>query len=69
MSEVKSRFKIKNGEIEIEYEGLVKDVNERYKEAFDWLKSIPRKEREKKKEKKRKRGHGVERFGLQQLTI
>lgn len=55
MSEVKSRFKIKNGEIEIEYEGLVKDVNERYKEALNWLKSIPRKgEGEKKGEKKEK---------------
>jgi len=60
MSEVKSRFKIKNGEIEIEYEGLVKDVNERYKEAFDWLKSVPRKkeeEREKEvEEEERKKG-------------
>jgi len=55
MSEVKSRFKIKNGEIEIEYEGLVKDVNERYKEALDWLKSIPRKEKEKKKEEKKEK--------------
>lgn len=53
MSEAKSRFKIKNGEIEIEYEGLVKDVNERYKEALDWLKSTPRmvKEKETKQEK------------------
>jgi hypothetical protein len=50
MSEVKSRFKIRNGEIEIEYEGLVKDVNERYKEALEWLKSISRKEVEGRKE-------------------
>jgi hypothetical protein len=42
MSEGKSRFRIKNGEIEIEYEGLVKDVNLRYKEALEWLKSIPK---------------------------
>jgi len=58
MSEVKSRFKIKNGEIEIEYEGLVKDVNERYKEALDWLKSIPRKkgEREKEEGEEKKKG-------------
>jgi hypothetical protein len=46
MSEVKSRFKIKKGEIEIEYEGLAEDVNERYKEAFDWLKSFPSEEGE-----------------------
>jgi len=50
MSEVKSRFKIKKGEIEIEYEGLADDVNERYKEAFNWLKSSPYKEEEKGKE-------------------
>jgi uncharacterized protein YajQ (UPF0234 family) len=42
MSEAKSRFRIKNGEIEIEYEGLVKDTNDRYKEALDWVKSAPR---------------------------
>ncbi len=55
MSDAKSRFKVKNGEIEIEYEGQVKDVNERYKEALEWLKSIPqRQEGEKKGEKQRK---------------
>ena len=61
MSEAKSRFKVKNGEIEIEYEGLVKDVNERYGEALEWLKSVPRSKgdrkeeeiREEEKEKKR----------------
>jgi hypothetical protein len=51
MSEVKSRFRIKNDSIEIEYEGPVEDVRERYKEAFDWLKSMPREEM-KKTEKK-----------------
>jgi len=55
MSEFKSRFKIKNGEIEIEYEGLVKDVNERYKEALDWLKSLPRKEGEPEKEEQKEK--------------
>jgi hypothetical protein len=50
MSEARSRFRIKNGEMEIEYEGLVKDANERYKEALEWLKSIPRKEEKEKKE-------------------
>jgi len=53
MSEGKSRFRVRNGEIEIEYEGLVKDVNERYKEALNWLKSIPHKEGEEKKEEKK----------------
>lgn len=37
----KSRFKVKNGEMEIEYEGSVNDVNQRYKEALDWLKATP----------------------------
>jgi len=55
MSEVKSRFKIKKGEIEIEYEGLVDDVNERYTEALDWFKSMPVKEGEEKKEEEEKK--------------
>ncbi len=44
MAESKSKFRIKNGDVEIEYEGPVKDVHERYQEAFGWLKSSPRKE-------------------------
>jgi uncharacterized protein YajQ (UPF0234 family) len=60
MSEAKSRFKIKNGEVEIEYEGLVSDVNERYGEALDWLKSIPRREGEKKKAEKTEKKEGEE---------
>lgn len=58
MSEVKSCFRIKSGEIEIEYEGSQKDVNERYKTAFEWVTSQPRtktaiEEEEEKKEEKR----------------
>jgi hypothetical protein len=56
MSEDKSRFKIKNGEIEIEYEGPIKDANERYKEAFDWLKSIPHEAIGKKMDREKKEG-------------
>lgn len=41
MSEIKSHFRIKNGEIEIEYDGPVEEVSQRYKEAFEWLKSSP----------------------------
>jgi hypothetical protein len=48
MSETKSRFKVRSGEIEIEYEGSPGDVKERYKEAFDWLKSISKSTGEKK---------------------
>jgi hypothetical protein len=39
MSEDKSRFRIKKGDTEIEFEGKSQDVNARYKEAFDWVKS------------------------------
>ncbi len=45
MSEAKSRFKIKKGEIEIEFEGTSKEVTDRYKEAFDWVKSLPSREK------------------------
>jgi len=38
MSEEKSRFKIKKGEIEIEYEGKSTEVNARYAEALEWIK-------------------------------
>jgi len=53
MSETKSHFKIKNGEIEIEYEGLVEDVNQRYKEALDWLTSTTTITQEKKVSKEK----------------
>jgi hypothetical protein len=39
MSEERSHFKIKKGDIEIEYSGMQKDVDSKYKEAFDWVKS------------------------------
>jgi len=38
MSEDRSRFSIKKGDIEITYEGTSKDANDRYKEAFEWIK-------------------------------
>jgi len=62
LSEVKNRFRIKNGEIEIEYEGPLKEVNERYGDALKWLtsqptKTTPTKKEETEKEKKEdKRG-------------
>jgi len=37
LSEAKSRFRVKNGEVEIEYEGPLKEVNEHYKKALEWL--------------------------------
>jgi len=67
MSEDRSRFKIKKGDIEIEYEGKSAEVTARYKEAFEWIKTVTvtplkpeptetrpkEKESEKKKEEKR----------------
>jgi hypothetical protein len=58
MSEMKSRFRIKNGEIEIEYEGPLKDANEQYKEALDLIKSIPLQKLAEKKEKKEEKKKG-----------
>ena len=39
MSEIKSHFRIRRGEIEVEYDGPVEEVNRRYDEAFEWIKS------------------------------
>ena len=36
-----SRFKIKSGDTEIEFEGPAEEVSSKFKEAFDWLKTIP----------------------------
>ena len=41
MSETKSRFKMKKGDIEIEYEGVSEEVSSKFTEIFDWLKSEP----------------------------
>jgi len=61
LSEVKGRFRIKNGEIEIEYEGPIKEVNQRFEKVLGWI--MPRKEKmpeagvtEEKEKKKSKRG-------------
>jgi len=65
MSEKKSRFRIRKGDLEIEYEGNPAEVSERYREAFEWIKTatiappkgkpfrMERKEKEEKKEEKR----------------
>jgi hypothetical protein len=39
MSEERSRFKIKKGDVEVEYEGKSSDVDKKYEEAFIWVKS------------------------------
>lgn len=41
MSEGKSRFKIKKGDVEIEFEGDPKEVSEKYQHVFEWIKSLP----------------------------
>ena len=62
MSEGKARFRIRKGEMEIEYEGSSSDVNIRYKDAFEWLKTVPLKKEkkiEKHEEKKEERRGGA----------
>lgn len=63
MSEGKARFRIRKGEMEIEYEGSPSDVNTRYKDAFAWLKTVPpkkeKKTEEREEEKKEERRGGV----------
>jgi predicted metal-dependent hydrolase len=60
LSEAKNRFKIKNGDVEIEYEGPIEEVNERYDNALKWLASqtlaIPKKKESAEGEKEEKRG-------------
>jgi len=64
MSEEKYRFRVKRGDIEIEYEGKSPEVNARFKEAFDWVKTVtvsppkpePKKEKELEEKKEKKRG-------------
>jgi len=41
LSEVKNRFRVRNGEIEIEYEGPLNEVNKRYDKALSLLASQP----------------------------
>jgi hypothetical protein len=41
MSENKSRFRMKKGDIEIEYEGTSSEVSSKFSEIFDWLRAVP----------------------------
>ena len=65
MSEGKSRFRIKKGDIEIEFEGDPKEGSIKYKEAFEWMKSLPitpvevKPSRKKEKEEKEERRGGA----------
>lgn len=69
MSEDRSRFKIKKEGFEIEYEGKSSEVSERYKEAFEWIKTVttipPERKplKEEKKAKEKKSGEKKERRG------
>jgi hypothetical protein len=62
LSEAKNRFRIRNGEIEIEYEGPLNEVNKRYDKALEWLASqpakatVPKKKEFDEREKEDKRG-------------
>ena len=46
-----SHFKIKNGDTEIEFEGSADEVSSKFKEVFDWLKTIPPKPSDSKDQK------------------
>jgi hypothetical protein len=55
LAEKRHRFKIRSGEIEIEYEGSPNEVNERYDDALKWLDSHqPRKTKTEKIEPDKK---------------
>lgn len=56
MTEDKSRFRIKKGDIEIEYEGKSAEVTAKYEEAFKWIREVaPPKQLEKRKKVKEKK--------------
>ena len=41
MSEGRSHFKMKKGDIEIEFEGSSNEVSSKFSEVFEWLKTVP----------------------------
>jgi hypothetical protein len=46
-----SRFRIKSGDTEIEFEGSAAEVSSKFKEAFDWLKNTPSQQSDDKTQK------------------
>ena len=65
MSEEKSRFRIKKGDIEIEYQGPQAEVKAKYEEALQWIKG----ERVTPTESRRKRKKGkIEKAKRQKST-
>ncbi|MCJ7573554.1 hypothetical protein MUO93_04745 [Candidatus Bathyarchaeota archaeon] len=72
MSENKSRFKIKKGDIEIEYEGDSGEVTSKFSEIFEWVKTAPMSSVSKEPEltsKPGKEGKIVKRGGLRTSVI
>jgi len=67
LSEAKNRFRVRNGEIEIEYEGPLKEVNERYEHVLEWL--IPKQVKTKGKTKGKKLTKEEEKRGGFHKTI
>lgn len=71
MSEEKSHFRMKKGDIEIEYEGKSSEANARYKEAFEWIKAVtisppkPPKEGLGKRKEKEKKPHFMQHHHVQ----
>jgi radical SAM superfamily enzyme YgiQ (UPF0313 family) len=41
MAEDRTHFKIKKGDVEIEFEGRASEADKKYKEAFDWITASP----------------------------
>jgi hypothetical protein len=36
-----NRFRIRSGDTEIEFEGSTEEVSAKFKESFEWLKTLP----------------------------
>ena len=53
MSEERSHFRIKKGEIEIEFAGESSEVAERYNEALEWIRTVSETPQRKKPETKK----------------
>lgn len=60
MSDAKNHFKIKNGDIEIEYEGPLAEVNKRFDKAYEWATTSPSKVTHKEKTEKEEQAEDVD---------
>ena len=56
MAESKNHFRIRNGEIEVEYEGPLAEVNKRFDKAYEWATTPKTKQPEKKENELKESG-------------